>query len=202
MRVWTRCGRNTGSIPCSWARASSPTPRRSMTASADICRSASTSSCQARPRANGWASRCFWGRSIRGSRREGQRHALCMRWGADVTRALEEKHQGHGQHVWGPSLHGNRADTPVSALRWRGPQQRNVTTMMIPHRMLSPEALRGVIEAFITREGTDYGLHEVPLATKVGQVRYQLDMGTAVIVYDEATDSCTIQPTDQRSALP
>jgi uncharacterized protein len=29
--------------------------------------------------------------------------------------------------------------------------------MMIPHRMLSPEALRGVIEAFITREGTDYG---------------------------------------------
>ena len=74
--------------------------------------------------------------------------------------------------------------------------------MIIPHRMLSPEALRGVIEAFITREGTDYGLHEVPLATKVGQVRYQLDTGTAVLVYDEATDSCTIQPTDQRSALP
>jgi uncharacterized protein YheU (UPF0270 family) len=38
--------------------------------------------------------------------------------------------------------------------------------------MLSPEALHGVIEAFITREGTDYGLHEVPLVTKVGQVRY------------------------------
>jgi uncharacterized protein YheU (UPF0270 family) len=74
--------------------------------------------------------------------------------------------------------------------------------MMIPHRMLSPEALRGVIEAFIMREGTDYGLHEVPLATKVEQVRYQLDAGTAVIIYDEATDSCTIQPTDQRSESP
>jgi uncharacterized protein len=74
--------------------------------------------------------------------------------------------------------------------------------MIIPHRMLSPEALHGVIEAFITREGTDYGLHEVPLATKVGQVRYQLDAGTAVIVYDEATDSCTIQPADQRSEPP
>jgi uncharacterized protein YheU (UPF0270 family) len=49
--------------------------------------------------------------------------------------------------------------------------------------MLSPEALHGVIEAFITREGTDYGLHEVPLATKVGQVRHRLDAGTAVIVY-------------------
>ena len=74
--------------------------------------------------------------------------------------------------------------------------------MMIPHRMLSPEALRGVIEAFITRAGTDYGVHDVPLATKVGQVWHQLDAGTAVIVYDEATDSCTIQPTDQRSEPP
>ena len=74
--------------------------------------------------------------------------------------------------------------------------------MIIPHRMLSPEALRDVIEAFITREGTDYGLHEVPLATKVGQVRHQLDAGIAGIVYDEATESWTIQPTAQLSELP
>ena len=52
------------------------------------------------------------------------------------------------------------------------------------------------------REGTDYGLHEVPLATKVAQVRHQLDTGTAVIVYDEATESCTIQPTEQRAEPP
>jgi uncharacterized protein len=74
--------------------------------------------------------------------------------------------------------------------------------MMIPHRMLSPDALCGVIETFITHEGTDYGLHEVPLATKVAQVRHQLDAGTAVIVYDEAKESCTIQPADQRSEPP
>ncbi len=30
--------------------------------------------------------------------------------------------------------------------------------MIIPHHMLSPETLHGVIEAFITREGTDYGI--------------------------------------------
>ena len=71
--------------------------------------------------------------------------------------------------------------------------------MIIPHRLLSPDALRGVIEAFITREGTDYGLQEVPLATKVVQVQHQLDAGTAVIVYDETTDSCTIQPTNPRA---
>ena len=74
--------------------------------------------------------------------------------------------------------------------------------MMIPHQMLSPEALRGVLEAFVTREGTDYGTHEVSLETKVVQVRQQLDEGTAVIVYDEATDSCTIQPTNQVSEHP
>jgi uncharacterized protein YheU (UPF0270 family) len=74
--------------------------------------------------------------------------------------------------------------------------------MIIPHRRLSPAALRGVLEAFITREGTDYGLHEVPLATKVAQVRHQLDAGTAVLVYDADTDSYTIQPADQRSDLP
>ena len=63
--------------------------------------------------------------------------------------------------------------------------------MIIPHRLLSAEALRGVIEAFVTREGTDYGMQEVPLATKVRQVQHQLDAGTAVLVYDEASDSCT-----------
>jgi len=67
----------------------------------------------------------------------------------------------------------------------------------IPHRRLSPDAIRGVIEAFVTREGTDYGLQDVPLAMKVAQVQHQLDVGTAVIVYDDATDSCTIQPVDQ-----
>jgi uncharacterized protein len=74
--------------------------------------------------------------------------------------------------------------------------------MIIPHRLLSPDALRGVIEAFVTREGTNYGAQDVPLAIKVGQVRHQLDTGTAVIVYDEDTDSCTIQPADQLSDPP
>ena len=66
--------------------------------------------------------------------------------------------------------------------------------MIIPHHLLSPEALRGVIEAFVTREGTDYGVQEVPLATKVMHVQQQLDAGTAIIIYDEETRSWTIQP--------
>ena len=69
--------------------------------------------------------------------------------------------------------------------------------MIIPHQMLSPEALHGIIEAFVTREGTDDGTHDVALATKVRQVRPQLDAGTAVIVDDEGTERCTMQPTHQ-----
>jgi uncharacterized protein len=71
--------------------------------------------------------------------------------------------------------------------------------MIIPHQMLSPEALHGVIEAFVTREGTDYGAQDVTLATKVWQVRQQLAAGTAVIVYDESTESGMMQPTNQLS---
>jgi len=71
--------------------------------------------------------------------------------------------------------------------------------MIIPHRLLSPDALRGVIEAFVTREGTDYGTQDISLATKVLQVWQQLGAGTAVLVYDEDTESCTIQPTNQLS---
>jgi uncharacterized protein YheU (UPF0270 family) len=57
--------------------------------------------------------------------------------------------------------------------------------------------LRGVIEACVTREGTDYGAQEVSLATKVFQVHHQLDAGAAVLLYDEDTESCTMQPPHQ-----
>jgi len=67
-------------------------------------------------------------------------------------------------------------------------------TMIMPYHLLSPEALHRVIEAFVTREGTDYGEHDLPLAIKVLQVRQQLDAGTAVIVYDQETERCTLQP--------
>jgi uncharacterized protein YheU (UPF0270 family) len=64
--------------------------------------------------------------------------------------------------------------------------------MLIPHRQLSPEALRGVIEEFVTREGTDYGGIHIPLEDKIKQVRRQLDKGEAVVVFDEETEQCNI----------
>lgn len=66
--------------------------------------------------------------------------------------------------------------------------------MVIPHRRLTADALRGVLEEFVTREGTDYGGRDVSLAAKVRQVRDQLDRGTAFVVFDPESGSCNIVP--------
>jgi uncharacterized protein YheU (UPF0270 family) len=44
-----------------------------------------------------------------------------------------------------------------------------MTALKIPYDQLSPEALQGVIEGFVTRDGTDYGEVEISLETKVAQ---------------------------------
>ena len=56
--------------------------------------------------------------------------------------------------------------------------------MILPHQRRSPDALHGVMEAFVTREGTDDGTQDGSRATTVWQVRHQLDAGTVVLVYD------------------
>jgi len=56
---------------------------------------------------------------------------------------------------------------------------------------LAPDTLRAVIESFVLREGTDYGLQETSLDDKVWQVLAQLRAGKAHIVFDPATESVT-----------
>ena len=52
-----------------------------------------------------------------------------------------------------------------------------MTAVKIPYDQLTPEALQGVIEEFVTRDGTDYGEVEVTLETKISQVLGQLKSG-------------------------
>jgi len=68
---------------------------------------------------------------------------------------------------------------------------------LVPWQQLSQEALVGVAEAFIEREGTDYGLQEVDHATKVEQVLSQVRSGVAVIVFDHDSQSVTILHKDE-----
>jgi len=64
--------------------------------------------------------------------------------------------------------------------------------MLIPYSSLQPATLDNLIEAFIDREGTDYGDQEYSRDEKVAQVRLQIEAGTVIIVFDEASESCNL----------
>ena len=64
--------------------------------------------------------------------------------------------------------------------------------MEITPAALSPQALRGVIEAFVLREGTDYGEREFTLEQKCAQVLAQIRRGEARILYDPESETVTI----------
>ncbi|UUA74103.1 YheU family protein [Cellvibrio sp. QJXJ] len=64
--------------------------------------------------------------------------------------------------------------------------------MIIPYEQLSSDALQGLIEEFITRDGTDYGVEEVSLATKVEQVKKLLKRREVVVVFDFSTESASL----------
>ena len=70
----------------------------------------------------------------------------------------------------------------------------------VPHEQLSPEALRGVIESFVLREGTEYGERDVALETKVTQVLRQLERGEAQILFDPNSETVDLV-VKQRAAL-
>ena len=63
---------------------------------------------------------------------------------------------------------------------------------MVPYTELSEDALRGVLESFVLREGTEYGERDVSLDQKVAQVTRQLQRGEAQIVFDPETESIDI----------
>jgi len=64
--------------------------------------------------------------------------------------------------------------------------------MIVPFDALSAEALNGLLEEFVTRDGTDYGDQEISLSAKVAQVRRMLSSGEAVILFSESTGLCNI----------
>lgn len=64
--------------------------------------------------------------------------------------------------------------------------------VLVPIAALSAEALHGLVEAFVLREGTEYGAQDVPLAAKVAQVMRQLERGEAQVIFDPATEAVDI----------
>ncbi len=71
-----------------------------------------------------------------------------------------------------------------------------MTVHIIPVNKLSAGALKGVIEEFISRCGTDYGAVEADLETRFWQVKSRLKAGTAILIFDDETETTNIFPAD------
>ena len=56
--------------------------------------------------------------------------------------------------------------------------------LRIPYQEISDDALKGLVEAFVLREGTDYGDREFNLNEKVNHVYQQLERGEVGIVFN------------------
>ncbi len=75
--------------------------------------------------------------------------------------------------------------------QWEDPQERP-EPVAIPFTELSTDALHGVIDNFILREGTDYGDRTFTHEQKVAQVLLQLERNEARILFDPLDSSVTI----------
>jgi len=73
-----------------------------------------------------------------------------------------------------------------------------MNAVIIPHDQLSQEALKGVIEEFVTRNGTDYGEAEISLETKIAQVLTQLKSKDVFIIFDHHSETSTIVGKDDQ----
>lgn len=64
--------------------------------------------------------------------------------------------------------------------------------IQVPWQQLSSDALRGIAEEFVNREGTDYGEYEVSFDDKVDQVIHQVQSGDVVILFDPVMETCQL----------
>ncbi|RCU43778.1 YheU family protein [Corallincola holothuriorum] len=64
--------------------------------------------------------------------------------------------------------------------------------MIIPYQQLAPNTLESILESYALREGTDYGIDEVPLQHKVEQLMQQLQHGDLLLVWSELHETINL----------
>lgn len=90
---------------------------------------------------------------------------------------------------------GERGGPFVGNVQHRGVPEAPPTTLVeVPRDALTRDALRGIIEEFVTRAGTDYGTHEKSIEEKIRDVERQLERGDARIVFDVDAQTANIVP--------
>ena len=62
----------------------------------------------------------------------------------------------------------------------------------VPYEQIEPETLKGLVEEFITRDGTFYGKKEMSMDQKVDMIIGQLKAREAVITWDRYVKTSNI----------
>lgn len=70
-------------------------------------------------------------------------------------------------------------------------------TTIIPFESLDPDTLSRLVQEFVTRDGTDYGVHEQSLEDKTQSILQQIRVGRVVIVFDQASESVNLFEKDK-----
>ncbi|WP_044469852.1 YheU family protein [Mannheimia massilioguelmaensis] len=65
--------------------------------------------------------------------------------------------------------------------------------MIIPWQELEKETLINIVESFILREGTDYGMEELSLAEKTENLLSQIRSGNVTIFWSELHQTIDIK---------
>lgn len=73
----------------------------------------------------------------------------------------------------------------------------NESLVVVPWQRLSEHVLESVISEFVTREGTDYGHVEIPLAQKIIEVKRQLERGLVLVLFDARCESVNLVTADE-----
>lgn len=62
----------------------------------------------------------------------------------------------------------------------------------IPYQQLSPEALQGVLEEFVSRDGTEF----TSVSRKAAEARMALEQGRLKLIWDPDSETCQLVPAD------
>lgn len=73
-------------------------------------------------------------------------------------------------------------------------EQKNdeLPPILVPFESLNAETLNAILESFILREGTDYGVHEISLDQKILNLKKQVIKNEILLVFDPNTESLTL----------
>ncbi len=73
--------------------------------------------------------------------------------------------------------------------------------LRIPPERVPPETLAALLEEYASRDGTDYGEREVPLAEKREALSRQLAAGDLALLFDTDSESWDLVPRDRARDL-